>query len=44
MLMWMFILDVVKLAIYRHLKIGDARPKWYARFLRGRHAAHNLSQ
>jgi len=39
LLVWMLILDVIKLAIYRHMKIGDARPKWYARFLRGRHPA-----
>jgi len=38
------ILDVIKLAIYRHMKIGDARPKWYARFLRGRHPAQVVAQ
>jgi len=44
MLVWVLILDVIKLAIYRYMKIGDARPKWYARFLRGRHPAQVVAQ
>jgi len=44
MLAWMVILDWIKLALYSHMKIGAARPKWYARFLRGRHPAHVVAQ
>jgi len=44
MLVWMVILDVIKLAIYRHMNMGDARPAWYSRFLRGRHAAHIVAE
>jgi len=41
MLIWMLILDVTKLALYSYMKGTDNnRPKWYARFLHGRHAAH----
>ena len=44
MLAWMIVLDWIKLALYSHMKIGAARPKWYARFLRGRHPAHVVAQ
>jgi H+-transporting ATPase len=44
MLVWVILLDRIKLAIYSHMNIGSARPKWYARFLRGRHPAHGLAQ
>jgi len=44
MLVWMLILDVIKLALYSHLKVGGDRPKWYARFLRGRHPAQVVAQ
>jgi len=44
MLVWVLILDVIKLALYRHLNIGTGRPKWYARFLRGRHPAHVVAE
>ena len=44
MLVWMVVLDLVKLAIYRQLEHGAHRhPPWYVRFLRGRHPAHSLS-
>ena len=39
MLVWMAILDGVKLALYSRLREGAERPKWYARFLKGRHPA-----
>jgi H+-transporting ATPase len=44
MLVWMIVLNVMKLAIYHHMKIGSDRPQWYARFLRGRHPAHVVAQ
>jgi H+-transporting ATPase len=44
MLIWIVVLDVVKLALYRRLRQGSTRPHWYARFLRGRHAAHAVAQ
>ncbi len=44
MLIWMFVLDLVKLAIYRTLAHGDHRhPHWYARFLGRRHPARSLA-
>jgi len=39
MLAWMFVLDWVKLALYRRVKKGAGRPKWYTRFLKRRHPA-----
>jgi H+-transporting ATPase len=37
MLIWMLVLDQVKLAIYRKLARGEHHhPRWYARFFRGR--------
>jgi H+-transporting ATPase len=44
MLVWMIGLDLVKLALYRRLRSGAPRPHWYERFLRGRHAAHTVSE
>jgi len=44
MLVWVLILDMIKLALYSHMNIGHARPKWYARFLRSRHPAHVVAQ
>ncbi len=44
MLVWMFVLDLVKLAIYRTLAHGEHRhPHWYARFLGRRHPAQSLA-
>ncbi len=40
MLAWVVVLDWVKLALYSRMQQGTCRPKWYARFLRGRHPAH----
>jgi H+-transporting ATPase len=44
MLVWMIVLDGIKLALYSHMNIGTGRPKWYTRFLRGRHPAHVVAQ
>jgi H+-transporting ATPase len=44
MVIWTVVLDVVKLALYSRLRKGSARPHWYARFLKGRHAAHAVGQ
>ena len=44
MLVWMVVLDLVKLAIYRKLAQNkQPRPNWYRRFLRGRSPAHSLA-
>ena len=44
MLVWMVVLDMAKLALYRRLAGGEhQRPAWYARFLRGRAAGHSLA-
>jgi fatty acid desaturase len=44
MLAWMFVLDGVKLALLSRIKKQDAdRPHWYTRFLKGRHAAHTVT-
>ena len=44
MLVWMFVLDLVKLALYRRILHGEHRhPHWYSRFLRGRSAAQALA-
>lgn len=43
MLIWMFVLDLVKMAVYRKLAHGEHRhPHWYARFLGRRHPGHFL--
>ena len=43
MLIWMIVLDLVKLALYRTIASDDYRhPQWYATFLRGRSAGHSL--
>lgn len=44
MLVWMLILNVIKLALYKHMKMGTDRPQWYTRFLRGRHPAQVVSE
>ena len=44
MVIWMILLDLVKLALYSRLRRGAARPHWYERFLRGRHAARAVAQ
>ncbi len=44
MLVWMIALDLAKLALYRRMHIGAARPHWYTRFLKGRHAAHAVAE
>jgi H+-transporting ATPase len=44
MLVWMIVLDLVKLALYSRLRRGSAQPRWYQRFLKGRHAAHGVAQ
>jgi H+-transporting ATPase len=35
MLVWVIILDGVKLALYSRLRMGDGSPKWYTRFVKG---------
>ncbi|MFZ1538996.1 MAG: HAD-IC family P-type ATPase, partial [Chromatiaceae bacterium] len=44
MVIWMIVLDLVKLALYSRLRRGSAQPRWYQRFLKGRHAAHAMAQ
>ena len=44
MLVWIFVLNVIKLAIYKYMKIGTDQPQWYTRFLRGRHPAHVVAE
>jgi hypothetical protein len=39
MLVWMVVLDLVKLLLYSRLRHAASRPRWYQRFLTGRHAA-----
>jgi H+-transporting ATPase len=44
MLAWMFVLDLVKLAIYRKIARGEhRRPDWYQRFLRRRSSGYTLA-
>ena len=43
LLVWMMILDWIKLALYSRLKGGADHPRWYKRFLRSRHAAHLIT-
>ena len=43
MLVWMIVLDCVKLALYSRMHIGTGRPHWYSRFLKGRHAVHGVA-
>ncbi|MCK5697760.1 MAG: plasma-membrane proton-efflux P-type ATPase [Gammaproteobacteria bacterium] len=40
MLVWMVILDVIKLALYSRLKTGSDHPKWYTHFLQSKSVAH----
>jgi H+-transporting ATPase len=43
MIAWMFVLDEVKLAVYRKISHGQhSHPGWYAQFLRGRSAGSSL--
>ena len=44
MLAWMLVLDWVKLALYSRVLPGAERPRWYRRFLKGRHPARALAQ
>jgi hypothetical protein len=44
MLVWMIVLDLVKLVLYSRLRREAKRPYWYTRFLKGRHAAHTAAQ
>ena len=44
MLVWMIVLDWVKLALYSRMHLGTGRPHWYTRFLKGRHPAHAVAQ
>jgi len=44
MLVWMIVLDWVKLALYSRMHMGTGRPHWYTRFLKGRHPAHAVAQ
>ena len=44
MLVWMVVLDVAKLALYRRLARAEhQRPAWYARFLQGRATGHSVA-
>jgi H+-transporting ATPase len=44
MLVWMFALDVVKLALYSRIRRGHAQAHWYRRFLASRHAARSVAE
>ena len=44
MLVWMIVLDWVKLALYSRMHKGTGRPHWYTRFLKGRHPAQAVAQ
>jgi H+-transporting ATPase len=44
MLVWMIVLDLVKLMLYSRLRKASARPHWYEQFLRKRHAARAVAQ
>jgi H+-transporting ATPase len=44
MLVWMVVLDLVKLALYRRLRHETSRPPWYERFIKRRHAARALAE
>ena len=44
MLVWMLVLNVIKLGIYRYMNIGTDQPQWYTRFLHSRHPAHVVAQ
>jgi len=43
-LVWIIVLDVVKLALYSRLRQETGRPHWYTRFLMGRHAARHVAE
>jgi H+-transporting ATPase len=43
LLVWMIILDWIKLALYSRIRGGANHPRWYARFLKSRHAAHAIA-
>jgi len=45
MIVWMFILDAVKLMLYRRFDTEEhrQRPPFYHQFLRGRHPAHSAA-
>jgi H+-transporting ATPase len=44
MLIWMVVLDLVKLALYSRIRRGHARANWYRRFLASRHAARSVAE
>ncbi len=44
MLVWMLLLDGIKLALYSRINTSNGQPKWYTRFLRGRHPARIVAQ
>ena len=44
LLVWMVLLDMIKLGLYSRLNSDPHKPKWYARFLKGRHAAHLVAE
>jgi len=44
MLVWMLVLNVIKLILYKYMKMGTDQPQWYTRFLRGRHPAHVVAE
>ena len=44
LLVWMLILNVIKIALYKYMKMDTDQPQWYTRFLRGRHPAHVVAE
>jgi H+-transporting ATPase len=44
LLIWMVVLDLVKLVLYSRLRHATPRPHWYQRFLRGRHAGRTVAE
>jgi len=44
MLIWMVVLDLIKLALYSRLRRATDRPHWYRRFLKSRHAARGAAE
>jgi len=44
MVVWMFVLDWVKLALFNRVGRGAGHPHWYTQFLKGRHAAQTVGR
>ncbi len=44
LLVWMVVLDGVKLALYNRIGTNVNQPHWYTQFLKERHAAHVITQ